>query len=296
MTLMRRLTAAAALALAMLASGCATFKAAEPFPPQTAPIAIAVSEEPPSTMSEMPIGVYQVANGPLYISGHQQGHAAGMLFGLLGVAITHGANQEAGRQRVQNAESALHTRLVEATRKLLDEKLQRGLGPRPLAAGDAKGAATVEVTPFVVLSYVSDAQARPYVILRTRLLDAAREERWWTRYIVSIADDRPIDGPDGWAANEGEALRRAVGRGLDVGLDLMLRDVAGGLPRATGRRAKVKGQYAWVRTELDLEGEVLEETPAQIVFVPQVGDVVVFAGVNVFEKNSVQVGPPAPKQ
>ncbi|MCL4800543.1 MAG: hypothetical protein KJ025_13210 [Burkholderiales bacterium] len=295
MTRLTRLSVVAVLALATLVSGCATFKAIEPFPAQTDPVAITVSEEPPSAMSDMPIGVYQVAEGALYLSGHQQGQAAGLMFGLLGVAIVHGANQDAGRERVKDAEAALRTRLVEGTRAMLEQKLARAHGPRPIAAPGTKGRSTLEVTPYVVLSFVSDTHARPYVILRTRLLEGT-EERWWTRYVVAVAEDRPVGGADGWAAEQGEPLRRAVRGGLDYGLDLMLKDVAGGLPRATGKRAKVKGQYAFVRAELELEGDVLEETPERIVFAPQVGDVVVFAGVNAFDKKSVLIGPPAPKQ
>src|SRR3972149_460156 len=179
-------------------------------------------------MNEMPIGVYQVSNGALYISGHQQGQAAGMLFGLLGVAIAHGATRGAGRRRVKNAEAPLKPALAEAARGRLADMMQQSHGPKPLAAAGTQGAATLEVQPFVVLTYVSDARARPYVILKARLLDAARQELWGTRYVTAVAEDRPIDGADGWAASQGEPLRRAVAHGLDLGLGPPLKDGAGG--------------------------------------------------------------------
>jgi hypothetical protein len=240
-------------------------------------------------MTDMPIGVYQVADSTLYISGHQQGQAAGLLFGLLGLAVAHGVNQDEARQRVKEAEARLHTQLLDGTRKLLEEKLQRNPASGATVAPSGAGS-TLELTPYVVLTYVSDDQARPFVVVKARLLDAAKQETWWTRYVVSGGEDRPIDGAGGWAADQGQPLRDAVRRGLDTALDMMLMDTAGTLPRGKGRPAKLKGRYAFVRQEIDLPGEILEETPERIVFAPRVGDVVVFAGINVFDKRTVELG------
>ena len=285
-------SAAAALAAACLVSslaGCASFRAVEPLPEVKRPIAVAVSAEPPSKMTDMPIGVYQVADSTLYISGHQQGQAAGLLFGLLGVAIAHGVNQDVARDRVKEAEAKLHTQLIDGTRKLVEEKLR--LNPASGAiAGESGAGGTLELTPYVVLTYVNDAQARPFVIVKARLLDTAKQETWWTRYVVSGSEDRPIDGDGGWAADQGRPLREAVRRGLDVALDVMLMDTAGTLPRGKGRPAKLKGRYAFVQQELDLPGEILEETPERVVFAPRVGDLVVFSGINVFDQRTVAIG------
>jgi hypothetical protein len=285
-------SAAAALAAACLVSslaGCASFRAIEPLPEVKRPVAVAVSAEPPSKMSDMPIGVYQVADSTLYISGHQQGQAAGLLFGLLGVAIAHGANQDVARERVKEAEAKLHTQLIDGTRKMVEEKLR--LNPASGAITGAIGpGGTLELTPYVVLTYVNETQARPFVIVKARLLDAAKQETWWTRYVVSGGEDRSIDGDRGWATDQGQPLREAVRRGLDTALDVMLMDTAGTLPRGKGRPAKLKARYAFVQQELDLPGEVLQETPERVVFAPRVGDVVVFAGVNVFDKRTVAIG------
>jgi hypothetical protein len=291
-------SAAAALAAACLVSslaGCASFRAVEPLPAEVKrPVGVAVSTEPPSKMTDMPIGVYQVADSTLYISGHQQGQAAGLLFGLLGLAVAHGVNQDEARQRVKEAEARLHTQLIDGTRKLVEEKLQRNPASGAVA-GERSGGGTLELTPFVVLTYVNDTEARPFVIVKARLLDASKQETWWTRYVVSGGEDRPIDGAGGWAADQGQPLREAVRRGLDTALDMMLMDTAGTLPRGKGRPAKLKGRYAFVQQELDLPGEVLEETPQRIVFAPRVGDVVVFAGVNVFDRRTVELGAPDKK-
>ena len=289
---MKYRSAAAALAAACLVSslaGCASFRAIEPLPEAKRPFAVAVSTEPPSTMTDMPIGVYQVADSTLYISGHQKGQAAGLLFGLLGVAVAHGVNQDEARQRVKEAEAKLHTQLIDGTRKLLEEKLQRNPAAGAVAAPAGAGS-TLELTPFVVLTYVNDERARPFVIVKARLLDAAKQETWWTRYVVSGSEDRPIDGNAGWAADQGRPLREAVRQGLDTALDVMLMDTAGTLPRGKGRPAKLKGRYAFVQQEIELSGEILEETPERIVFAPRIGDVVVFSGINVFDQRTVAIG------
>jgi len=211
------------------------------------------------------------------------------------VAIAHGVNQDEARARVKEAEAKLHTQLIDGTRKLIEEKLQRNPAAGAVAALTGAGS-TLELTPFVVLTYVNDDQARPFVIVKARLLDAAKQETWWTRYVVSGSEDRPIDGDGGWAADQGRPLREAVRQGLDTALDVMLMDTAGTLPRGKGRPAKLKGRYAFVQRELDLPGEILEDTSERVVFAPRVGDVVVFAGINVFGRRTVELGAPDKKE
>lgn len=179
--------------------------------------------------------------------------------------------------------------LVTTTREMIKEKLKRKHGPADLVEGVQGSGGTLELTPYIVLTFFTDKRARPYVILKARLLDAQKQEIWWTRYTTSVAEDRPLNGDEGWGAYEGYYLRRAVARGLDIGLDVMLKDAAGALPRATGKTVKVKGQYPWVSQELEHTGELLEERDdLLIVFSPKAG---ISTGVQVFEKKSVRVTP-----
>lgn len=274
-------------------AGCGGLELRQPLPEVKRPLAITVSEEPPSAMTELPTGVYKVADSTLYISGHQRDQSfpgpLPMTGGLLGVVIQGAMDQEAARKRVQEAEAKLHTQLIDGTRRLLEEKLKRSYGPNPVVAGKAGAGATLEISPYVVLTFVTDNYLRPFVILRTRLLDASGHQIWWTRYIVSVNEDRPITGEDGWATDDGKLLRAAVRRGIETGLEVLLMDASGALLRGKGQTMRVSARYAFIRREQALPGEVLEMTPERIVFIPDISDASVFAGVNIFDRQSVRL-------
>jgi hypothetical protein len=139
----------------------------------------------------------------------------------------------------------------------------------------------------VVCSTGND-QVRPWVFLKTSLKDGAGEEKWKTRYIVSLGQPRALAGPNGWAPGDGSTLRAAVDKGLRTAVDLMLRDASGSLAR-TERPVKIRTQWPWVKEAMDVTADVLEETPDRLVVLPKVGDVSVFAGVNVLDKSAVTI-------
>ena len=272
--------------------GCATFDRTSAPPDAKQTTAMFVSSDFPSGASDMPIGVYQVPDSRLYISGHQRGHAAGAAFGLIGMAIVHGTSADRGKQLVGGSEAQLRPELVAATTRMLDEKIrQLGYG-KSLTVADAppaSGVHSVSLIPYVVLTFVSDRMSRPYVILKASLKDSGGSEIWWSRYISTLKDDRPLDGDDGWSRDGGKPLREAVGRALDSALDVMVRDLVGQLPRAAAKEVKLKARYAFVQQDLELPGKLVESNDNRVVFVPQIGDVVVFAGVNIFSRDLVQI-------
>jgi hypothetical protein len=52
---------------------------------------------------------------------------------------------------------------------------------------------------------------------------------------------------------------------------------------------KIRTQWPWVKEAMDVTADVLEETPDRLVVLPKVGDVSVFAGVNVLDKSAVTI-------
>jgi len=295
--MLRILLAAAFTAAVTAFGGCATYDRMNAPPAGNSRLAVQVSEELPSGMSELPVGVYQVPDTRIYIAGHQRGQGVGMAFGLIGVAIAHAANQERGKGLVGNA--VLKSDIGIATQAALDAKIKE-LGVEraymaPAGAPVDKGAYRLSVAPYLLLNYVSDTATRPYVILRASLRDAAGTEVWWSRYVSTVNDDRPISGDNSWSSDDARPLREAGTKALNAAVDVLVRDLAGKLPREAARDAKLKGRYAFLQSDLDLPGKLLGAEP-YVIFVPKIGDVVVFAGVNIFPKELVQVSdapPPA---
>ncbi|NPC56050.1 hypothetical protein [Caenimonas soli] len=93
-------------------AGCASFEFAKPAPAQQQPLTLKVSGEELSGWTDLPIGVYRIPQSHVIISGHQKGQGAGLLFGLIGVAVAHAANASSGADAVKSAEEQLRIKLT----------------------------------------------------------------------------------------------------------------------------------------------------------------------------------------
>lgn len=265
---------------AVLATGCATL--GRPMPEVKGPLAVSVATERPSGWTDMPIGVHQIPDSSVYVSGHQGAAGAGAAFGLIGLAAAHAAASATGEKKAGDP-AALRIDIVAETRRVLDEELGRRRDPGRFAAAGAPSGATLEVVPYVVLTFVGQERVRPWVVLKTALKDGGGSEQWKTRYMATLDEPRVLGGDDGWAARGGEPLRGAIDRALRAGVEVLLRDAAGQLARGQGRVTKVRGHWVWVKEPLEVSAEILEELPDRLVVRPEVPDGVVFAGISVLD-------------
>src|SRR5437016_883240 len=100
MTIRKQLTTWALLLAVLSLSGCATFELSKPAPAQQQPISVKLSTEELSGWSDLPMGVYRIPDSQVIISGHQKASGAGILFGVLGLAVTSAVNTAAGARAV----------------------------------------------------------------------------------------------------------------------------------------------------------------------------------------------------
>jgi hypothetical protein len=293
MTVLRILVLFASLGL----GGCATFDRMSPPPEAKQQINISVSTELPSRMSEMPTGVYQIPDSVTYVSGHQTGAGIDVLFGALGVLIAHAANESKAKGMLAGVESKLKPDMTASTKALLVAKINEHRLEKAMAVVDgppAKGATSVSLLPYVVLTYVSDTVARPFVVLKASARDASGSEIWWSRYISAVKETRPLAGENGWSGNDGQPFKQAVMRALASATDVAVRDIGGKVNRSASKDVKLKAKYVFMQEDYELAGKLVERNGNTVVFIPQIGDVVVFAGVNIFEKDLVQLTESAP--
>ena len=177
---------------------------------------------------------------------------------------------------------------------MLREELERRRDVVRFAPFGGGAEATLEVVPFIVLTFIGEERVRPWVVLKAAFKDASGSEKWKTRYITSLGDPRRLTGDDGWTIAGGEPLRTAVDRSLRAGVDVMLRDAAGALPRGKGRVVKLRGNWVWVKQPMEVTGEILEETPAMLVVKPEVADAIVFAGSSIVDPGTLTITAPDP--
>lgn len=284
---MNRLWVIVALVLAVTASGC-SHAFIQPMPELKGQLGLKVSQEKASGWTDMPIGVHRVPETSVYVSGHQGAAGIGILFGPIGLAAAHAAAQSTGEKKTGDP-AALRIDIAAEADRVLREELERRRDAGRFAPSGSPAEATLEVVPFIVLTFVGEERVRPWVVLKALLKDASGSEKWKTRYITSLADPRPLGGDNGWTLDGGEPLRKAVYGSLRAGVDVMLRDAAGQLPRGKGRVVKLRGNWVWVKQSMEVTGEILEETPEMLVVKPEVADAIVFAGISIVDPRTLTV-------
>ena len=67
----------------------------------------------------------------------------------------------------------------------------------------------------------------------------------------------------------------------------MVQDIASPAPRGQGDLMLVQANYAFAAARLQTTGHLLKEDDVSIVYMPKLGDVIVFTGVNILDKANI---------
>lgn len=240
-----------------------------------------VNGEELSGWTDLPLGVYKIPNSDVIVTGHQRGQA-GVMFGLLGAAVVHAANSNGSAAGVSNTEQILRIRLADQTRS----EIEAMTAQQPLAGkfGGQPGATQLDVSSAVLLSYTNDSSVRPFAVLKVSMSGADKRSLWETRYFASSGETRPLEGANGWTADEGAPLKAVVAANLRQAVKVMLNDVARPYARDDKRMTVVEAEFPYVKQRLQILGYSLTEDEKYIAFVPRIGDAMVLSGVNVLDR------------
>lgn len=287
-----------ALLLVLCLSGCATFENGKVIPTQAKPLSIAVLDEDISAWSDMPIGAYRIPESQVVISGHQQKAGVGMLlFGVVGVALAHAGDSSAGAANVKDTERVLKMRVTAPVDEALRRQLADGRYAAKINAAPGARAASLQVVPTYVLTKVSEQDYLPFLVLKVALPDGSgnsspsAKPAWSTRYISALGKPRPLAGTGSWTENEGAALKEALRVNADRATSVLVEDIASPMPRGQGELTLVQGNYAFANARLQTTGHLLKDDEASIIYIPKLGDIIVFTGVNILDKANVVYRP-----
>ena len=291
---MRRLflaVLASAVALAAQESAAQEAPGATPPPPTT----IVYSDDGMSRMADLPMGIHRIPDSNVIISGHQKGGGVGMLFGVVGMAIQSSANASGGTAKVRNVEDDLRfdatAKAAELTKVILaDEKFRGRFG-----LSSAPGGRTLNVTPYVVITFVNETDVRPYIVLKTKLgTGAPNESPKALKYFCCEGKALPLMGENGLAENNGARLKELLTSELDTAVRVMLLDTAQPYPRNKESRIVVNGYLPFVGKPFKMKGYDLGRYNdySLIGFPP---GALVFGGVNIAEPGSLEIVPPKAK-
>jgi hypothetical protein len=217
---------------------------------------------------------------------------AGLLFGVVGMGIAHAANSNSSAAGVSSTEQILRIKLTDQMRS----EIESAVSQQPLLAkySEQMAAAQLEVSPALLLSYVSDTTVRPYVILKAVLGSTGKPGIWETRYFAATGEAKPLKGIGSWTADDGKALKSIVATNLRQAVSVMLHDVAEPYVRDDKQLTVVEADFPYLKGRVQMLGYKLTEDENYIAFVPKIGDAMTLSGVNVLDKTTIVSRPAKP--
>jgi hypothetical protein len=284
---MRKFMLAGIAGAAALAAQAAAQQAAGP---AQAPTTIVYSDEGMSRMADLPMGVHRIPDSNIIISGHQKGGGLGLLFGPLGMAIQSSANASGGTARVSDVRESLRFDATAKAAELTSAILAADDQHRQRFSLSAAGGGTLNVTPYVVITYVNETEVRPFVVLKTKLYTPTDKSPKAIKYFCCEGRPLPLSGPNGLAENGGEGLKALLAAELETAIRVMLQDRSRPYPRDKQSRITVKGNFPFVAKPLKMKGYNLGIFGDYALIDFGTG-ALTFGGVNIAEPGSLEVVP-----
>ena len=266
-----------------------------PAPEQSESIAVEFTDDGLSALFDLPTGVYRVPGSQVIISGHQSGSWVGSVLGPFGLALQSAIDAESGQEAVQESRELLQLSLTAAADDIAQTLISRREYAQTFTDVAAPGSPMLQVKTAVVLTYQDDELIKPFVILQAALKHARTNTTMWeSRYIASSGQARPFTGDTGWAANEGKAFETTIAQNLEKAVTTMMTDIAAPNTRTNKRLITVQGHYPYIREKVQTVGYALFENDTDIIFQPKLGNAVVFSGVQIMDKSTIEMRPAMP--
>ena len=239
--------------LALLAFSVKSADAAEylkPPPAMSQPISVGVTGDNLSSWSDMPAGTYAIPDSQVRVAGHQNIGTGSLAFGIFGVMASISSNSATGEKLVRDTEEKLKIKLNDRVLAVAKDLIASEAFREKYAIEKANNASSVLFTPGLVLTFATDTEVIPYIVLKTHLRDSGGSEVWMSRYLIPAGKPRPMIGEGGWMDNDGVALNDAIQSGLEAGLRFALNDIRAPYPRDTNSKVYVVTRMTYLRTRV----------------------------------------------
>ncbi|WEK02037.1 MAG: hypothetical protein P0Y59_10270 [Candidatus Sphingomonas phytovorans] len=256
-------------------------------PTEAAPMTIVYPDKGPSGMSDLPMGAHRIPDSNVIISGHQKGGALGSVFGIFGILVQSAANADAGKGAVRNVQDELRfdvaAKAADMTQTIMaGEKYRQKFTLSPNAGGG-----TLSVVPYVVITFVNETDARPYVVLKTTLSSGSPGGSRMIKYFCCEGKALPLAGENGLSANNGERLKEVLMSELETAIQVMLLDRSQPYSRDNRTKIAAKGYFPFVGKPIKLKGYDIGRYNDHLLFEIPGGSV--FGGVNIAEQSSLEI-------
>jgi len=268
--------------------GCASLTT-KPFPRPQDRLGLLPTNDVPKETVDLPIGVYRIPDSNLYIANQQGDHAlvgASALFGLVGAGVAAADTEGKNKSEVAGFEEQLGSDVPKIAEDLLKKRMVGKRAEERFFLSDDPANSPIQITTYAVLSFIEDKRWRLWTVLKVDYFPSGYGNReWYCRYISGTERPRPMDGPEGWSANNGKNLRSSLEKNLSNSIDVMLKDLSGGLRPEKPQQIRSRGRWMFYKKPQENTVTVIEAGTDRSVVLPQVEEDEYFAGINILPKD-----------
>jgi hypothetical protein len=252
------------------------------------PTTIVYPDKGPSGLTDLPMGAHRIPDSNVIISGHQKGGLLGPAFGIFGMLVQSTANAEAGTKAVENVQDGLRFDVAAKAAEMTGAIVAGDTYQQSFTLSPSAGGGTLSVVPYVVITFISETDVRPYIALKTTLSSGSPgESSRMIKYFCCEGAPLPLSGEGGLSEKNGERLKEILTSELETAIHVMLLDRSRTYSRDNRAKVSAEGYLPFVGKKIKVKGYDLGQYNDYLLFEIRGGNV--FAGVHVAEQSSLKI-------
>jgi hypothetical protein len=269
-------------------SGCAT--QTRPEMPE-AKDGIAVSVKFLQLGLNRPLGSYEINASSIIVGQGTEVSKGEAAFGAFGALSAHSRGKEAAKKIIGERESLMKFDVVQDVKAVIKQEAARWRGRTRIDPElPTKGNRVMELEPWVYLTVSPDGtKGRISVYLRAFLKDANGSKIWRGGYNYQSPASRPLDGSDGWFANNAARLRTDIQQGYRLVAWAMMKDSLGASAGWANEQATMRISIPGVPQRFKIEAVILKRSKDMIIYSPKTAEASFIYGVNLVPASEVEI-------
>lgn len=286
--------------LCFVLTGCSSYGLISAAPEQSRPVVVEFTEGQLLGWTEVPANAYFVpesqliiVNQPEQVSNVPDTGRPGWVSATMAAAVLMGGGGTGGmvlggtgKINLEGMEEAARINLTSLATHMTREIINTNQFADFFVTSKAPSLPVLSVFTTVILTYVNDSDAIPFILLKASLSDSSgKSEVWATRYFVSSGKPLPVTGKGSWAELGSAGIESALAPDLKRSINFMLSDISSPKVRNDNELYMIQSRFPYLKGRIQIVGHILDEDSQSIYFAPKIDDSMAFSGIHILDKS-----------